>query len=448
MKKIGVAAILLINPMTNTVQASDLTGFAPVSNLVNSCPWNGGGYFKLPGFDTCLKIGGELKGDVISDNFANENENRLTDTAAHIESRLSFDTKTNLGPFVLTTFSGVKYLWDQETTKAEIEADTAAIRIEGAFGSLAGGIQKSLYTGFTGYSGLSVGGENWSDNDTLQATLLGWAGPFEFGFSVEDVVYKDVGSTTNMSIPHVKTSNDYAYIGALAYQNDLFSLKLSGSVIELGEMDLSFQKTTLGSPPKQNYAKRFGSQYNYAINFNTEIRATDYVNVSFGAQAGKGAAGYTGFNFENYLFKPHLGSPYDLQGYPVIEKMMRLEGNETYAQSLFNLSGATSYTLAGGLNVMLLENVHLTFDTSYQSFEMKEDIFELTGTGFSLGSSLIWKPVQNLGVELGAGFNQYELKADLVRSAESGPAFDYAFELENKALQIGTRINYVFDPKF
>lgn len=449
MKRTGTAFLIIFAGLSNTSYASDIIEFGNPANIVTSCTWYQKGYFKLPGFDTCIKIGGKLQADVQSDNLSKEEDNKFTDTAAYIESRLSFDTKTQIGPFTLATYSGVKYIWDQEDASAEIEADRAAIELSNDFMNLSGGIQESLYTGFTGYSKLNLAGEPWSDNETLQLTLKIPAGPLNFGFSIEDVVYEDVdpGKVYYVSKPRTLTENDYAFIGMIEYLSDYLDVKVSGVVSDISETQYIVpyrEPGSFGNPKMLNMLTAEDASYNYAVNFNTEIKSSDIFKFTFAAHVGAGAMGYTGVDMNNYKVPV-----FDFTGFnppPEPDEMGKsfLRNDVAgFRNALMNAAAATSYSLVGGFELHLLENVFLGFDASYQAFDLDEQGIEFTGTGFTAGSTLIWKPSSNLNVYFGAGYGTYSVDGFLPTKGDKGLNLEH----ETDNLKIGSRIKYVFDPQ-
>lgn len=445
MRYLSTLCFIVVNSISYDVSATDMSQTNQqitngISNTVISCPWNGQGYIKLPGFDTCLKLGGELKTDIVSSNLIADDAIQFTDTAAYIESRLSFDTKTHIDVLKLSTYSTLKFIWDQETSSAQIEAHRAALEVSNAHFSLSGGIQDSLYTGFTGYSGLNLAGQPWSDNQTLQATLKIPIGLMTMSFSMEDVVYNDeIPPLAYYNYePHVKTSTDYAFVGAIEYASQLLDIKLSGAFVNVSE-------TQINEPDLNAYPAEFhdvfagnGSDYNYAFNLNTEIRPSPDFKFSLGAQMGIGAMGYTGLDIVNYQMPliDFLGTN------PLLEsaspaRLFLEDPTGAFRTAILNQASAVSYTLTGGFNWHLIDNVFLTFDTAYQHFDIDKAEIDLTGNGLMAASAIIWKPTTALDISFGAGFNSYSLDGSLDQLTVSN---------ETTNLKIGTRVQYVFDP--
>lgn len=444
MKRISIISFFAIVSIPQQTLATDVAIPDVISNNVLSCPWYNHGYIKLPGYDTCLKFGGYLQGDVISDNLMKNEDHHFTDTAVYIESRLDFDSKTQIGILELSTFSRINYIWDQGANQGTFEAEKAAISLSGNAFDLSGGIQDSLYTGFTGYSGLNLAGANWSDNKTLQVTLKIPYGPLVFGFSFEDVFYKDEAfSKVYLDYePYVKTGNDYAFVGAVEYLGDILDLKLSGAVLDVSQAQLNALRpaeTASGYASVNVLDDR--THYNYAVNANTEIRLSEIFRFSLGAQMGAGAMGFTGLDTTNY--KARTVSSNLFFNRPDLQFALLDNDVAEFRDALLNNAAAFSYTLMGGFKVHLLEDVFFTFDASYQAFDLAEDWVEVSGDGFSVGSSLIWQPINHLSMLFGVGYSKYNFDGSIIDGADGRVIIDN----DSDNLKIGTRVKYIFAPE-
>ena len=418
--------------------ASDILLLGEPFNKLTTCAWVGPGYFKLPGFDTCLKLGGRLRGDIRSNNLSSEGSTGLTDYQSYIESRLNFETKSQIGPFRISTFSGIKYQWEPEDRTADIKAQKALIAFESDYASISAGIDKSLYTGFTGYSGLNLGGEQWSDTKPLHAALKIPVGNMVFGFGIEDIAYEDIGSSRNYR-PQVITTDDYAFVSSFEYFGDFMDVKLSGIAFDVSGTQVNM-KVKPGDTPKINITNGHGSNYNYALNINSEFKPHEFFNFTLGAQMGSGALGYTGLDLTSYRFAEFDDSK--VPPPPILDSLITDETSEIQ-NALFNHAGGTSYTLMGGFDLHLVENVFLTFDATYQHFQLDKSIFNITGSGYSAATSLIWRPTSELAVSFGGGFSSFETNGTIFTGNKG---FNIAATADN--LQVGTRIEYVFDPTF
>lgn len=437
MNKVTVVSFVSSLIITTGSNAADILDLSGNFNQVTSCTWVDEGYFKLPGFDTCLKLGGHVKADIASDNLATGEDTELTDTAAYIESRLSFDTKTQLEAFQVSTYTGLEFIWNQEDTNAEIEAHRAAIELSNDYMNISGGIQQSLYTGFTGYSRLDLVGEPWSDRDSLQATLIIPLGNMEAAFSIEDVAYDDYYTGNNYN-PRLFTTGDYAYVTSISYQDDLLDFKLSGALLNVAETELwvEVDQYVLGNVFTN------AAETNYAVNAKATVKPTDIFQFTLGAQVGAGAMGYTGVNLQNYQL-PDFESlgVYDFD-YDRSVRLFMDDKGIGLRNALINAAAGSSYTLMGGMELHLFENIYLGFDATYQSFEFDEQGIELAGTAVTAGSSVIWKPSSNMNVVFGAGYGLYNVEATVPSLADGPLSFDN--EVDN--LKLGSRIQYVFDP--
>lgn len=444
MRNKSIICFIVVNLIARNVSANDISQTDQqvtngLLNTVTSCPWNGQGYIKLPGFDTCLKLGGELQADVVSNNLLTDETTQFTDTTAYIESRLSFDTKTHIDGLKLATYSTLKFIWNQESSAAQIEAERAALELSNSYFSLGGGIQESLYTGFTGYSKLNLVGDPWSDNRTLQASLQIPMGHFKLGFAVEDIVFKDTinGNQIYFSAPKVATKGDYAFITALTYSDNILNLKGSLAFIDVSNTDiLTVTPDSSGQPA--NLTETNSTAYNYAVNFNAEFRPIETLKFSLGGQFGNGAIGYTGLHLLDYEFPDIILSGEDTD---YVAHLFLSDPDGLVRSALFNQSNTLNYTIMGGFDLHLLPNIHLAFDVTYEAFDFDQEFSQVRGDGYTAQSALIWQPTLNLGVMFGASYSSRNFEGMLdVKNNR------YAFERQIENLKIGTRVQYVFDP--
>jgi hypothetical protein len=119
---LGSAAGLLA---MSGAQAADLPVKAKPVEYVRICSLYGAGFFYIPGTDTCLKLGGYLRADVIgysnSDNTGNVSgpagaKNRFTNYyTARAREDLTFDTRTATEYGVVRTFFDATFSWTTDS---------------------------------------------------------------------------------------------------------------------------------------------------------------------------------------------------------------------------------------------------------------------------------------------------------------------------------------------
>ena len=106
-------------------QAADLPVKAKAVEYVRICSLYGAGFYYIPGTDTCIKLGGYLRVDVLfntnSDDTGNTAgaggaENRFTNYyMARSREDLNIDTRTATEYGVVRTFSDVTFSWTTDT---------------------------------------------------------------------------------------------------------------------------------------------------------------------------------------------------------------------------------------------------------------------------------------------------------------------------------------------
>src|SRR3954454_1604615 len=106
-------------------QAADLPVKAKAVEYVKICSLYGAGFWYIPGTDTCIKLGGYLRVDVVvntnSDNTGNTSgaggaKNRFTNGYTwRSREDLNIDTRTNTEYGVLRTFFDATFTWTTDS---------------------------------------------------------------------------------------------------------------------------------------------------------------------------------------------------------------------------------------------------------------------------------------------------------------------------------------------
>ncbi len=106
-------------------QAADLPIKAKAVEYVRICSLYGAGFFYIPGTDTCIKLGGYLRADVVfntnSDNTGNTSgaggaQNRFTNGfMARSREDLNIDTRTATEYGVVRTYWDATFSWTTDT---------------------------------------------------------------------------------------------------------------------------------------------------------------------------------------------------------------------------------------------------------------------------------------------------------------------------------------------
>ena len=163
---LGSAAVLVA---MGAAQAADLPLKAKAVEYVKVCSLYGAGFYYMPGTDTCIKLGGYLRVDVLantnSDNSGNYSglggaQNRLTN-AYTFRSRqdLTVDTRTATEYGVVRTFFDATFSWTSGgyagTGTGATAYDAAPTGTSGS-GSVAGGAL-GVYYAYIQFAGFTMG---------------------------------------------------------------------------------------------------------------------------------------------------------------------------------------------------------------------------------------------------------------------------------------------------
>src|SRR5262244_3484140 len=155
---LGTAASLLA---VGTAGAADLPVKAKAVEYVRICSLYGAGFFYIPGTDTCIKLGGYLRMDILgntnSDNGGNYNGaagsgNRLRNYYTwRSREDLNIDTRTATEYGVLRTFFDATFSWT--TTNANVAGTIGPTQNAGVAGSDTIGV----YYAFIQFAGFTLG---------------------------------------------------------------------------------------------------------------------------------------------------------------------------------------------------------------------------------------------------------------------------------------------------
>jgi Porin subfamily len=153
---LGSAAGLLA---MSGAQAADLPVKAKAVEYVRICSLYGAGFYYIPGTDTCIKLGGFLRVDVIAGGFndfaPNLNgpgaaQNRLSnDYATRARQDLTIDTRTATEYGVLRTFAELVFSWSGGNYTGSSPSAYAGDGI--------GGGQFGIYNAFIQFAGFTAG---------------------------------------------------------------------------------------------------------------------------------------------------------------------------------------------------------------------------------------------------------------------------------------------------
>ncbi|WP_068315867.1 porin [Polycladidibacter hongkongensis] len=248
-----------------SAQAADLPVAAEPVDYVQACDTFGAGYFKLPGKDTCVKIGGRIRANIKSGNLKVKNEGKNYEFYTKGYFYLTSMTDTEIG--MIKTYSE----FVAQHTAHDVDSDkdghqNVAIGLGDAYvqftlgnTDVSVGKMGDAFAGFTGYAAVGVAHRDWADTGSLQARVVSSLGNgLSATLAVADSDYLKGGK------------NKVDLQGALEFAQGWGKVKVSGAAHQT-----AYDKT------------------GYAVNANGEF-TYDMVTVGLGAQYSKDALKYVG----------------------------------------------------------------------------------------------------------------------------------------------------------
>lgn len=420
--------------VSTAANAADLPLEAEPIDYVKACDVYGAGYFQLPGKDTCFKISGRIRAQVVSGNLSDDEG---SEWSSYTRGYNWFETNTATDFGTIYTFTGFTYTWSEDAEDAGFAADDAYITFSTSAADMTFGVLTSLYDGYLGNAWMQIGGANWSERYPLQATLKIPVGNFTMGLSVEDSTYTE------------DNAENINFVGALEYSHSMFDVKLSGVVVDetaAPEVTLKYDDPLDDSNDAEETSKvGADGDYGYAVNFNTTIKPVDNFALSFGAQYGVGAYNYTAQGLGSYKLDELAKASID--GLPDAYVDMFKDN----AVSFFNANEIESFSVMGGFTYDVSDEVSFMMEGSYHQWDVayngdipyvdgavfgtEEIDFAAEGDAFRVSSSVVWRPAAGLGVALAAGYSEATVEGKVNGETASHTKENF---------KVGTRIQYTF----
>ncbi|MDD7908350.1 porin [Pseudovibrio exalbescens] len=207
--------------VVTSASAADLPVVAEPVDYVQVCDAYGSGFFKLPGKDTCIRVGGRVRAQFISDNLNNDANYEDNDSYVRGYVRLTSMTDTEIG--LIKTYTEIYSQWD-EAGEGELKTDDAYIQFGTQYGDLLIGYAVSNFDTFTGSTDIGIVDRNISDTDTLQMTYTKSLGNgLTASLSLEDSSYREGGENEYDVVGGLKISQGWGFarlVGAYHQVND------------------------------------------------------------------------------------------------------------------------------------------------------------------------------------------------------------------------------------
>lgn len=366
--------------VVTSASAADLPMVAEPVDYVQVCDAYGAGFFKIPGKDTCVKIGGRIRGQFISDNLNSDHD--YDDNDSYVRGYLYLNTMTDTEIGLIKTVTEMYSEFNQAGDE-EMKVDDAYIQFGTAYGDLLVGYAVSNFDTFTGSTDIGIVDRNFSDTDTLQVTYRKSLGNgFTASLSLEDSSYREGGDNEYDVVGGLKLSQGWGFarlVGAYHQVNDDIENNGAGAVGIVG-----------------NEKDGFAIAGTVGINLDM-IAAGD--QLVFAATYADSAAHYV--NADTDYIDGTLDS-WDAKGYD-------------------------AFSIGAGFTHYFTPEVAASIDGSYLKVDDADDYRRIATT-----ASLGWYPVSGLVI---AGEVGYVNQDDDVDTFKNGADDDY---------RVGTRIQYTF----
>ncbi|KZL16786.1 Porin omp2b precursor [Pseudovibrio axinellae] len=172
-----------------SAQAADLPMAAEPVDYVKACDAFGAGYFQLPGKETCIKLGGRIRAQYVSQDLTDKSTDN--DATSYARGYIYFNSMTATDFGTIKTFVELESEWNQDAEGADTKANDVWIQLGTGYGSFLFGREASAFDAFTGYTWIGPVGNAYSDTSTLQASFTADLGNgLTATASVEDSAYR------------------------------------------------------------------------------------------------------------------------------------------------------------------------------------------------------------------------------------------------------------------
>ena len=444
---LGASSIVIAGFATPSF-SSDLPmpSMAEPITYVSTCDAFGAGYFQIPGKDTCLKIGGRIRSQIVSGNFMKNDDKASTPEEYSLYTRgyLYLDSMTALDIGTITTKAIMLYEWGEDSEVTPKFEDTY-LQFSTGDNAFLVGRAISLFDGFIGYSAMGTTLRNFSEVYPVQANAIAHLSDgISLGFSVEDSEIRS-GPT------------DMADFVAMA------ELKQSwGSFRITGGLHRNFANAY--ELPENNYRAYMAaimpdSYFGRDINLDKYLKASETAN-----QYGYGVNATATFNVpvtQNSTQLTFQATYMDsaisyLGGLAAFSGNYELQIGETsLLDTTADFLGLTGYSLVAGISHEITKDVTFGLDGSYAVAEGSHTWHDGVNTAISntdisrmaIDGSVTWSPVAGLAFSVNAGYAQTEADysaemtgptagGGVISKGQSKQTFDEAY--------VGTRVQYTF----
>ncbi|OKL43686.1 hypothetical protein A3843_13800 [Pseudovibrio exalbescens] len=383
--------------VATSASAADLPVVAEPVDYVQVCDAYGAGFFKIPGKDTCLKIGGRIRTQIVSDNLNdNDDTTKYEDYSAYARGYLYLTSMTDTEIGLIRTVTEFNGTWDQKAGSS-VGVDDVYLQISGNTADILIGRESSIFDGFTGAVDMGIIDRNLSDKSTLQVTLMkSFGNGVSAALSVEDSSYR------------AGDKNSANFVGMLGISQGWGSFEVAGALHN------PIDNGAFGIPGGAGVAGKAENDYGYAVRgtatFNLDMIAPGDAFV-FQAAYADSAASYLNANADDFGF-------------------VDVNGKKAGAAFL-DMLGAKGYALGAGFSHYWTPEIATSIDGSYASLTSDFLGSDIDWDRWAVDASIGWYPVSGMVVALEAGFANSDLEVD-------GDSVDF------DEAKVGARVQYTF----
>ncbi len=344
-----------------TAQAADLPVAPEPVDYVRVCDAYGARFYYIPGTETCLRVGGRVRTQVIVNNTLDNGAwgNRDSDGYSWLSrGYLYLDART------ATEFGTLRAYVSMYSTVTNGAGSSTLDNAYIQWGGLTAGYLTSNFDIFTGQTFMGVVDRNWSDQTTNQ---IAYTAAFGNGFSatiaLEDRSDREVGTYGGTRAPDL--------VAALGVSQGWGSAQLSGALHQVYPDRAAAHQT---GPTNNGADDSFGWAIGGGVVVNLPM-ASPGSNIFFQGFYADGALSYIGAN--------------STVGGVAVSDYGPTSGT------------STGYSLSAGAYIQATSTIGLALDGSYMDIDQPAGATDLTR--WAIDGSVQWEPVSGfvMGADVG-----------------------------------------------
>ncbi|WP_428686524.1 porin [Roseibium sp.] len=356
-----------------TAQAADLPVAPEPVDYVRVCDAYGARFYYIPGTETCLRVGGRVRTQVVVNNVLEDGNwgDRSKDGYSWLSrGYLYLDART------ATEFGTLRAYASMYMTNTNGDGSATLDNAYIQWGGLTAGYATSNFDIYTGQAFMGVVKRDWSDQTTNQiAYTAAFGNGFNATIALEDRSNREVGSYGGTRAPDV--------VAALGISQGWGSAKLSGALHQVYP-DVANNNATGGED-------NFGWALGGGVVFNLPM-INSGSNIYFQGFYADGALAYIG-NGITGLSTTINGSSFSVSDY---------SGDDTNS----------GYSLSAGAYIQATSTIGLALDGSYAQVDQNNIVGtsrDATITRYAIDGSVQWEPVSGFVMGADVGYSNSDI---------------------------------------